>query len=114
MQKDIHKETYFGTLMSILVDESRKKLPTFNPTERLHRIQNEMCRAGTYTDKIPLDVIIHTEPQQWIKDIEQGCMPEYRKLAANLIDAFIQEFELQGGNRREITEHFERMYKWKQ
>jgi hypothetical protein len=114
MQKDIYKETYFGTLMSILVDECRKILPSFNPTERLHKIQNDMCRAGTYTDKISLDTIIHTEPQRWIKDIEQGCMPEYRRLAANLIDGFVDEFEAQSGNRREITEHLERMYKWKQ
>lgn len=114
MQKDIHKENYFGTLMCVLVDECRKKMYTFSPTERLHKIQNAMCDAGTYTDKIPLDTIIHTEPQQWVKDIEQGCMPKYRELAANLIDVCIQEFEAQGGNRREITEHFERMYKWKQ
>ena len=114
MQKDIYKEDYFGTLMCILVDEARKMLPEFNPTQTAHKIQNEMCRAGTYTDKIPLDTIIHTEPQQWIKDIEQGCMPEYRRLAANLIDQFVNDFEAQGGNRREITEHFERMYKWKQ
>jgi hypothetical protein len=41
-------------------------------------------------------------------------MPEYRRLAANLIDGFVDEFEAQSGNRREITEHLERMYKWKQ
>jgi hypothetical protein len=41
-------------------------------------------------------------------------LPEYRRLAANLIDRFISEFEAQGGRRIEITEKFERMYKWKQ
>jgi hypothetical protein len=44
----------------------------------------------------------------------EDALPEYRRLAANLIDRFIDEFESQGGRRIEITEKFERMYKWKQ
>lgn len=114
MQKDIHKEHYFGTLMSILVDECRKKLSTFSPTPALHKTQNDMCKAGSWIDKMPLGTIVQTEPQDSIRKLEADCLPEYRRLAANLIDQFIHEFETQGGNRREITEHFERMYKWKQ
>jgi hypothetical protein len=47
MQKEIFKEDYFGTLMSILVDESRRMMSTFNPTAETHKIQNDMCKAGT-------------------------------------------------------------------
>lgn len=114
MQKDIYKEDYFGTLMSILVDESRKLLPTFNPTKELHKIQNDMCKAGSWIDKVPIGVIIQTVPQKSIQKLQRDVLPEYRRLAANLIDRFISEFEAQGGRRIEITEKFERMYKWKQ
>ena len=46
MQKDIYKEDYFGTLMCILIDESRKIMPTFNPTPELNKIQADTCEAG--------------------------------------------------------------------
>ena len=114
MQKEIYKEDYFGTLMCILVDESRKLLPTFNPTKELHKIQNDMCKAGSWIDNMPIGTIVQSVPQDSIQKLQQDALPEYRRLAANLIDHFIIEFEAQGGNRREITEHFERMYKWKQ
>ena len=114
MQKEIYNEDYFGTLMSILVDESRKLLPTFNPTKELHKIQNDMCKAGSWIDNMPVSTKVQSEPQESIQKLQRDVLPEYRRLAANLIDRFISEFEAQGGNRREITEHFERMYKWKQ
>ena len=114
MQKEIHKEDYFGTLMCILVDESRRIMPTFNPTKELHKIQNDMCKAGTWIDDVPVGTIIQTVPQESIQKLQAGVLPEYRRLAANLIDKFIDEFEAQGGRRIEITEKFERMYKWKQ
>ena len=114
MQKEIYKEDYFGTLMCILVDESRKIMPTFNPTKELHKIQNDMCKAGTWIDDVPVGTIIQTVPQESIQKLQAGVLPEYRRLAANLIDKFIDEFEAQGGRRIEITEKFERMYKWKQ
>ena len=114
MQKEIHKEDYFGTLMCILVDESRRIMPTFNPTKELHKIQNDMCKAGTWIDDVPVGTIIQTVPQESIQKLQVGVLPEYRRLAANLIDKFIDEFEAQGGRRIEITEKFERMYKWKQ
>ena len=114
MLKEIYKEDYFGTMMSILVDESRKKLPTFNPTKELHKIQNDMCKAGSWIDKMPIGTIVQSVPQDSIQKLQQDVLPEYRRLAANLIDRFVREFEAQGGNRKEITEHFERMYKWKQ
>jgi len=41
-------------------------------------------------------------------------LPEYRRLAAKLIEHFIKEFKTQGGDDAKIREHFERMYKWKQ
>ena len=114
MQKEIYKEDYFGTLMCILVDESRKFLPTFMPTKELHKIQNDMCKAGSWIDKVPIGIIIQSVPQDFIQKLQQDALPEYRRLATKLIDKFINEFESQGGNRSEITEHFERMYKWKQ
>ena len=114
MQKEIYKEDYFGTLMCILVDESRRIMPTFNPTKELHKIQNDMCKAGTWIDDVPVGTIIQTVPQESIQKLQAGVLPEYRRLAANLIDRFIDEFEAQGGRRTEITENFERMYKWKQ
>ena len=114
MQKEIYKEDYFGTLMCILIDESRKFLPTFMSTKELHKIQNDMCKAGSWIDNMPLGTIVQSVPQDSIQKLQRDVLPEYRRLAANLIDMFITEFEAQGGNRREITEHFERMYKWKQ
>ena len=98
MQKEIYKENYFGTLMSILVDQARKLLPTFMPTEHLYKVQNDMCQAGSWLDKVPLGVIIQTVPQDSIVKLQKEALPEYRRLAANLIDQFINEFESQGGN----------------
>src|SRR6056300_1006966 len=114
MQKEIHKEDYFGTLMCILVDESRRIRPTFNPTPELHKIQNDMCRAGSWIDSMPIGTIVESVPQDSIRKMMEDVLPEYRRLAANLIDRCIDEFEAQGGPRTEITEKFERMYKWKQ
>jgi len=114
MQKDIFKEDYFGTLMCVLVDESRRIMPTFDPTKALHKTQNDMCKAGSWVDKVPINTIIHTVPQPSIQKLQTDALPEYRRLAANLIDQFINEFEAQGGRRAEITEKFESMYKWKQ
>jgi len=114
MQKEIYKEDYFGTLMCILVDESRRIMPTFMPTPELHKIQNDMCLAGSWIDNMPVGTIVETVPQASIKTLMEDALPEYRRLAANLIDRCIDEFEAQGGRRTEITEKFERMYKWKQ
>ncbi len=114
MQKEIYKLDYFGTLMCILVDESRKMMSTFNPTPQLHKIQNDMCKAGTWIDKMTIGTIVQSEPQASIKKLQEDVLPEYRRLAAKLIDEFINEFEVQGGDRSSITEKFERMYKWKQ
>ena len=114
MQKEIYKEDYFGTLMCILVDESRRMMPTFNPTPELHKIQNDMCNAGSWIDSMPIGTIVETVPQESIQKLQRDVLPEYRRLAANLIDKFVDEFEAQGGRRIEITEKFERMYKWKQ
>ena len=114
MQKEIYKEDYFGTLMCVLVDECRKNLPTFNPTKELHKIQNDMCKAGSWIDSMPVGTIVESVPQASIVKLQQDVLPEYRGLAANLIDRFISEFEAQGGRRIEITEKFESMYKWRQ
>ena len=66
MQKEIYKEDYFGNLMSILIDQARSLLPTFMPTEGLHKVQNDMCKAGSWLDNVPLGVIIQTVPQDEI------------------------------------------------
>ena len=114
MQKEIYKEDYFGTLMCILVDESRRIMSTFNPTPTLHKIQNDMCIAGSWINSMPIGTIVESVPQDSIQKLQTDVLREYRRLAANLIDQFINEFEAQGGRRTEITEKFERMYKWKQ
>lgn len=114
MQKEIFKEDYFGTLMCVLVDECRRMLPTFNPTQEAHNIQSDMCKAGTWIDKMPIGTIVHNEPQQVITKLQQDVLPEYRRLAAKLIDHFIESFGTQGGDTKKIREHFERMYKWTQ
>ena len=114
MQKEIFNEDYFGTLMSILVDESRRMMPTFNPTAETHKIQNDMCKAGTWTDRMPVNTIVQSDPQESIKKLQLDVLPGYRRLAANLIEHFIKEFKAQGGDDKKIKAHFERMYKWTQ
>ena len=114
MQKEIHKEKYFGTLMCILVDESRRMMPTFNPTAESHKIQNDMCKAGTWLTQVPANTIIQSDPQESIKKLQADVLPEYRRLAATLIEHFIEEFKTQGGDGTKMREHFERMYKWTQ
>ena len=114
MQKEIFKEDYFGTLMSVLVDESRRILPTFNPTEQAHKIQNDMCKAGSWIENLPAGTIVQNEPQASILKLQQDVLPEYRRLAAELIEHFIESFKVQGGDQTKIKEKLERMYKWKQ
>jgi len=114
MQKEIFKEDYFGTLMSVLVDESRRILPTFNPTAETHKIQNDMCKAGTWLDRMPIDTIVQSDPQESIKKLQADVLPEYRRLAVKLIEHFIESFKAQGGDQTKIKEQLERMYKWKQ
>ena len=104
MQKEIYNENYFGTLMCILVDESRRIMSTFNPTPELHKFQNDMCKAGSWIDSMPIGTIVETVPQSSVQKLQADALPEYRRLAANLIDQFINEFEAQGGRRTEITE----------
>jgi hypothetical protein len=114
MQKEIFKEDYFGTLMCILVDESRKMMPTFNPTPELHKTQNDMCKAGSWIDYMPTGTIVETVPQDLIMKLKADALPEHRRLAAALIEKFIESFGEQGGDTKKIRGHFERMYKWKQ
>ena len=114
MQKEIHKEDYFGTLMSVLVDESRRMMSTFNPTAETHKIQSDMCKAGTWLDQVPANTIIQSDPQESIKKLQADVLPEYRRLAVKLIEHFIESFKAQGGDQTKIKEQLERMYKWKQ
>ena len=79
MQKEIYKEDYFGTLMSVLVDESRKLLPEFNPTEETHKIQNDMCKAGSWIDEMPVGTIVQSVPQDSIVKLQEKVLPEYRE-----------------------------------
>ena len=80
MQKEIHKEDYFGTLMSVLVDESRRIMPTFNPTKESHKIQNDMCKAGTWLDQVPANTIIQSDPQESIKKLQADVSVSYTHL----------------------------------
>ena len=73
-----------------------------------------MCKAGSWIDSMPIGTIVQSVPQESIQKLQADVLPEYRRLAANLIDQFINEFEAQGGRRVEITEKYESMYKWRQ
>ena len=60
MQFDVTTGNYFGTLMSRLVDESRRLLKEdgkkFDPTPEAYKIQNDMCIACLlYTSPSPRD-----------------------------------------------------------
>ena len=83
MQREIFKEDYFGTLMSVLVDECRRILPTFNPTQEAHKIQNDMCKAGTWIDKMPAGTIVHNEPQNLLRNYNKTCCPNTEGLPLN-------------------------------
>ena len=114
MIKEIYKEDYFGTLMAILIDEARKIMPTFNPTPELHKIQNDMCKAGSWIDQVPIGTIIQTVPQLSVRKLQEQCLPEYRRLAAKLIEHFVVSFIEQGGDADAIRETYGKRYIWKQ
>ena len=73
-----------------------------------------MCKAGSWIDSMPINTIVESDPQKSIRDLQTQVLPEYRRLAAKLIEHFIESFKAQGGDDVKIREHFERMYKWKQ
>ena len=73
-----------------------------------------MCKAGSWIDSMPINTIVETVPQASIQKLQVDVLPEYRRLAAKLIEHFIESFKAQGGDALKIREHFERMYKWKQ
>ena len=98
--------------MKVLVDEKRKLHPEFNPKEETHKIQNNMCQAGSGIDEMPVGTIVQSVPQDSIVKLQEKVLPEYRELAAKLIDHVIKEFEAQGGDPKQIREKFESMYKW--
>ena len=72
--------------MSGLVDESRRLLPIFNPTPELHKIENDMCKAGTWIDAMPLGTIVQSVPQDSIQKLQQDQRRQYvdldRRVAA--------------------------------
>ena len=114
MQKEIFKEDYFGTLMSILVDEARKIMPEFKPSEEAYKIQNDMCKAGSWIDQVPIGTIIQTVPQLSVRKLQEQVLPEYRRLAAKLIEHFVVSFIEQGGDADAIRETYGKRYIWKQ
>tara|TARA_Y100001958_G_scaffold142456_1_gene118652 strand:- start:59 stop:403 length:345 start_codon:yes stop_codon:yes gene_type:complete len=114
MQKEIFKEDYFGTLMCILVDEARRIMPTFKPDVQAYKIQNDMCKVGSWVDQVPSGIIIETVPQASVQKLQQQCLPEYRRLAAKLIEHFIISFVEQGGNQTQIEETYGKRFIWKQ
>ena len=75
MQFDVTTGNYFGTLMSRLVDESRRLLKedgkSFDPTPEAHKIQNDMCIAGDYLRLLdPPTMIIQNVPQSSTSNID--------------------------------------------
>jgi len=120
MQKDIHNEDYFGTLMSVLVDEARRLCLTeniaFNPSPTAYAIQEEMCQAGCWVSKLPNGPTtnVHNEPQQFVLQVQKDVLPEYRMQAARLIQHFVDACIREGLKKDKVITHFEKLYKWRQ
>ena len=114
--RDISKMDYFQNLMSVLVDNTRRLFRLHGKEYELmpeaYEINAAMTAAGTYTNKIPLGVIVHTVPQAWIRKLEQDCMPEYRRLACELVQHFRDTSKEQGLDEKLVDQHFEKEYIW--
>ena len=118
MIKEISKETYFGTLMCVLTDDVRRLMRTMDKEFTLEKqawnINAEMTKAGDWIDHIPggFKTIVHTVPQDFVQDAMQKVLPQYRKLAWNLIEHFKQSSIKQGADVKVINEDFDKKYKW--
>ena len=118
MIKEISKQDYFGTLMSILTDETRRVMRSMDKEYKLEQeawiINAEMTKAGNWIDHIPggFKTIVHTVPQQFVQDAMQKVLPQYRKLAWKLIQHFKQSAIEQGADEKIINEEFDKRFKW--
>ena len=116
--RDITKMDYFQNLMSVLVDNTRRLFRSHGKEYELmpesHTINAEMTKAGNWIDHIPggFKTIVHTEPQQFVREAMEGVLPEYRKQASILIEHFISTSKKQGLDARIVDEHFEKEYSW--
>ena len=95
MQFDVTTGDYFGTLMSRLVDESRRLLKEdgkkFDPTPEAYKIQNDMCVAGDYLRLLdPPTMIIQNVPTPLVQEAMDKVIPPYREYAGKLIEHFIK------------------------
>ena len=118
MIKEISKETYFGTLMSVLTDDVRRLMRTMDKEYTLekeaYKINAEMTKAGCWMSEIPggMKNIIHTVPQDFVQDAMEKVLPQYRKRAWDLIEHFKQSSIKQGADAKVINEDFDKKYKW--
>lgn len=118
MQFDVTTGDYFGTLMSRLVDESRRLLKEdgkkFDPTPEAYKIQNDMCIAGDYLRLLdPPTMIIQNVPTPLVQEAMEKVIPPYRKYAGKLIEHFIKSCKEQGGDPEKVDKYFNENYKWK-
>jgi len=118
MVKEISKENYFGTLMCVLTDETRRMMRSIGKEYQLEQkawnINAEMTKAGDWIDHIPggFKTIVHTVPQQFVQDAMQKVLPQYRKLAWKLIQHFKQSAIEQGAEEKMVNEEFKKRFKW--
>ena len=118
MVTQISKENYFGTLMCVLTDETRRLMRSMDKDYKLEQkawdINAEMTKAGDWIDHIPggFKTIVHTVPQQFVQDAMQKVLPQYRKLAWKLIQHFKKSAIEQGADKKAINEMIEKRFIW--
>ena len=116
--RDISKMDYFQNLMSVLIDNTRRLFRLHGKEYELmpeaHTINAEMTKAGNWIDHIPggFKTIVHTEPQQFVRDAMEGVLPGYRQQAIKLIKHFRNTSKAQGLDANIVDEHFDKEYRY--
>ena len=116
--RDVSKMDYFQNLMSVLIDNTRRLFRLHGKEYQLmpeaHTINAEMTKAGNWIDHIPggFKTIVHTEPQQFVRDAMEGVLPGYRQQAIKLIEHFRNTSKQQGLDDKIVDEHFDKEYRY--
>ena len=116
--RDISKMDYFQNLMSVLIDNTRRLFRLHGKEYQLmpeaHTINAEMTKAGNWIDHIPggFKTIVHTEPQQFVREAMEGVLPGYRQQAIKLIKHFKETSKAQGLDAKTVDEHFDKEYRY--
>ena len=116
--RDIEKMDYLQNLMSVLVDNTRRLFRSQHLEYKLmpeaHVINKQLTKAGNWIDYVPggIKLIVHTDPQDFVKNAMQNVLPEYRKQSIRLIEHFRQTSKAQGLDPKIVDEHFDKEYKY--